>query len=126
MTSQSPLGRSDFPKSALTSDILSAFWSSFSGQGYASNSTNNSRSQFSIAALWSATDFTQNISLSAISKILGFQNFLCGPPSAKMQKVSDFSCLGILRLPCVRFVVSGTKDFSLNYFIRTFIPSEFQ
>ena len=36
-----------------------------------------------------------------------------------MLKMSDFSCLGNLRLRCVRTVVSGTKPFSLNCFIRT-------
>ena len=45
---------------------------------------------------------------------------------AKIPKMSNLSCLGNLRLRCVRTVVSGTKPFSLNCLIRTFIPSEFQ
>ena len=63
------------------------------------------------------------------SPFLKFQlskTFSCGPPFAKMPKMSDFLCLGSLRLRCVRSVVSGTKPFSLNCLIRTFIPSEFQ
>ena len=52
--------------------------------------------------------------------------FSCGPPFAKMPKMSDFLCLGNLRLPCLGTAVSGTTPFSLNGLIRTFIPGEIQ
>ena len=70
-----------------------------------------------------------------LQKISYFQPFLkfgvskncsCGPPFAEMPKMSDFSCLGNLRLRCVGTVVCGTKPFSLSCSIRTLIPSEFQ
>ena len=54
------------------------------------------------------------------------EKFSCGSPFAKMPKMTDFSCLGKLRSRCVGSVISGTEAFSLNYLIRTFIPSEFQ
>ena len=54
------------------------------------------------------------------------KHFSCGPPFAEMPKMSDFSCLGNLRLRCVGTVVCGTKPFSLSCSIRTLIPSEFQ
>ena len=66
------------------------------------------------------------MSLSAISEIQVSKIFSCGPPFVKMPKMSDFLCLGNLWLRCVGTVVSGNKPFSLNYLIRTFIPSEFQ
>ena len=80
VTSQSPLDRSGFPRSALTTGFLSAFWRSFFGQRNAYNSTNRGRSQFWIAASWSASNFTSNMSLSAICKTSAFQNvFLWSP-----------------------------------------------
>ena len=70
-----------------------------------------------------------------LQKICHFQPFLkfgvskkfsCGPPFEEMPKMSDFSCLGIVRLRCIGTVVCGTKPFSLSCSIRTLIPSEFQ
>ena len=43
-----------------------------------------------------------------------------------MPKMSEFSCLGTLRLRCVRTAVSRTKPFSLKGMIRGFIPKEFE
>ena len=50
VTSQSPLGRSGFPKIGLTTVFLRAFWKSFFVPTNGYNSTNGGRSQFSIAA----------------------------------------------------------------------------
>ena len=64
------------------------------GQSNAYNSTNTDRSQVPFADSSSSLHFTQNMSLSAISKILAFQkSFMESPPFAKMPKMTNFSCL---------------------------------
>ena len=66
------------------------------------------------------------MSLLAISKIFGFQNFFMWSPFAKLPKMSDITCLENLRLCCVRNVVSETKPFSLKGLTKTLIPREFR
>ena len=64
-----------------------------------------------------------------LQKICHFQPFLkfgvsktfsYGPPFAEMPKMSDFSCLGNLRLRCVGTVVSGNKPTSPKGYVGNF------
>ena len=69
MTLQSPLVRSLVAKSTWKLAFWSTFWRAVFGQRNAYNSTNTDGSQVPFAELSLSPHFTQNMSLSAISKI---------------------------------------------------------
>ena len=69
MTLQSPLARSLVAKSTWKLAFWSTFWRENFGQRNAYNSVNTDRNQVPIEESSSSPHFTQNISLSAISKI---------------------------------------------------------
>ena len=69
MTLQSPMARSLVAKSTWKLAFWSTFWRAIFGQRNADNSANTDGSQVPFAALSSLPHSTQNMSLSAISKI---------------------------------------------------------
>ena len=93
VTSQSPLARSSFPESTLTTGFSSAFWRAFFGQGKAHISVKMSRNQFSIAASLSAAYFARKMPLSAISKIWAFKKIFMWSLFSKISKNDRFFML---------------------------------
>ena len=112
VSSQSPLARSGFPKSALKLGFSSTVWCAIFGERKAYNSTNNSRSRIATAESWSTRDVTQTMSLLPFCRFEISNKCSWGAPLAKMPKVAHFSCLRNPMLLCLGSVVSGTMPLS--------------
>ena len=126
VTSQSPFARSGFPKSAITTGSSAHFVGHFLDK-----EEPISPQERGAASFW-LQHRDQHLILQIICHFEPFWKFelskkiSCGPPFAKMPKMTDFSCLQNLLLRSVRCVVFGNLPLFLNYLIGTLILNKFQ